>query len=636
MERNTYYYRVYYRKTPIKWEYDSSTNDAIYEPESFQNDANWTEWTEGVEWENREVIRAILADNRPDLGNVKQLKIEINGVNSYYTLFESQPFDGGVVGRFALDWKRTFINPILNHQLAKVTTTRYTKAKWTPQLRMTDDKLDSYMQNQFIERTMEVTDIESNATKKFSYLWRKKTTSTEDPRPIPLIMYYFFMDKGILYAAPVMQLGKRKKDVWVEVSYGGKQINTGKTNTTNSEDVLNRIASAKLTSSFIGKFFWLNIHMVMNGLDLEVNTNDFIVLDDGANSSETAWGFRVSNQQEITNYMNFNVILNRRFTPQVPREINATEMTYEHLEYTYLRLYNNQFDIPTLAYVNRETISPHIPVKCIQSTITGAGAHGVMDNGRIPNDTDPKHSYVLNTPQESHTFHFSNQLPVPVDTYLQWSNDNASLLSTQHVNKQIKSAIGVIGGLLMGILAIAAIPFTGGFSLAAGALAVGGVTSAIGSGVQAGAESTNIQATFNQARQKYGGNIVSGDGTDFAHLATYLKHPLILTNGGYIYGYNKQPYEIGRLSDEQVININNTLYWFGRKIRTYHPSLRLRDNEDNRVFHYFEFEENDTNLSQSVQKWLSSVNSTGYPVSVKEIIGYIVKFLAKGVRVWKN
>lgn len=571
------------------------------------------------------------------------------GTDLYFTVAEDIPVAANsdsqftTVKTFKLSWKLTFLYQFINkykNERSIYAFKRSNRFKFDPRVNIECPIVKKFMQGKQL-RTIYIQTQISSSNKRWSITDYDGYTVR-----IPAISYYVFSEDGEFTLYPLLdgtvEEAPSRGGVRVQVnSSGGSStyytIKNGDIRWSNTRQHIESYASEKKTSGFVGKFLGLNLSFIIPPTS---NVTSWFATDENGRFKHKYYGVNSFYGYKFDHNMWNGVGL----AFDIGRGVNVGQVidpsdgkyNFEHLRYVDLGFYKNVFDLSTLYWCINGSIdsgstykSQTINCKCLDTQLKGDGFYiTISNNGGQAN-------YLNYVDPEAAVFHMSNQLPVPIDTYLTWSNDNATQINANYTAKQITAAIGVVVSAVIAVAGLAAAPITGGASLGATLAAVGGIGGAIGGSVGLATNAVETASVFNQAEKKYNGNIVSGDGVDFAFYNYYLKYTDNNqggTAGQIIRNPYVQCYTVSYFDDVTLRAINEIVYYYGY-YGTRIENTYLMDRGSSSVS--FTYHEYDVSNSPRLQKLIADF-SNWLPnwINHNEIQKYITSKLNGGVRWW--
>ena len=594
------------RSSYDKWQWNSDDENVAME-----NSVSWSAINQAggirVNWVDNETVEIAL----PNRANYyySDIRIKYSSV-SYYLYFNIEsntPIiynDSGNVTfiyRYKFNWKRTYLTALINswNMDKNVKILRHNHNLWDLFLNQPDPLLKKFEKYEF------KWDYRQSSFGNWSYRLRFYATSSLYTLIAPVIYYAFIFD-GTPYLFPLIVGGVNG----TTAEDAAATLGSGSTPYYNNEILLDKLASQYSSNGFVGKFFGPNMHNIItyktNFMNIERRVNN-----------KALYGIKFTNDLfSAGNDFFLNIPLPSIVSKNLPTTKNSKTLNIEHLRYLKAGICNGTFNLIALADKNLNYNL--IPVKLKFTTIKADGIYCTFEN-----------SSEYGTPPEW-TIPFSTHLPCNVDSYLKWANDNEVLLKQQRTSTQISSILMEVGGAITALIGLISLPITGGAStalIASGAAIAGGVATAA-SGLAKNVQSImDYDAQFNQAKQKYQGNISSGDGTDFAY---YYKYAYTFSS----YSSPSNTFQIQIMPDVVIQEINNVLYYNGYYQPRYWNVDLYHDNQS-KDFLYYKLDANDPSVHQVVGEFVSSWKNNITQHSPEQITNYLIKFLANGIRIWR-
>lgn len=582
-----------------------------------------------LDFETIELVDSISASTTPTC-----IRFVVNGFLLFYTLDNQTPLanpnSNGIspLLRYKLNWKLTFLRRFIMDNKSQVNYyyfKRSNRFKWDPRINTPCPMVEKLMENVTLRKVYVKSTLSTN----------KWTITKWDSYSvyIPCIMYYIFSKNGRFYLFPLLDGTESftPGQAGMKVYYNNRIFN-GNGRAANTRQHLESLASQWKTNGYIGKFFGLNLAAVSQDLGyMDSNNRNFDIETYG---NDTFFGYKFSHSMYNNTGLNFDIGKSVNIGTVIDRTDNR--YTFEHLRYINLGFFNNTFDLAKLYWckfgstVGASYASSTINCRILNADVKATGLYvTISNNGGVAN-------YLHYVNPETATFHLSNQLPVPIDTYLTWSNDNATALNNNYIIKQITSSLSIVTGIITTALSAVATAATFGTASPLTTLTASSGVASIVSGIAGlGTNAVQHNTTFQQAAQKYKGNIVSGDGVDFAYYNYYIKYTDDNqggTNGQIISNWNAQVYSVDYIDDNISQAITDIIFMFG------YPGLRservqLFDRHSTSItFTYHEF---DMNKSRELQKLITAFTSIVPKwLNTNNIYNYITKKLENGVRWW--
>lgn len=557
-----------------------------------------------------------------------------NNHTIYYKLSEYQPTTyssnsdtlGGVVF-YDIDYKFTYLYLLMRDTSFTSINNEYKVKRnnilpWNPSININDEMVERVTKNSNVIRKYATIDLSTKNNISWSYAGILKN----DPEAmVPLIQYYVFADDGDLWLLPVMYYKDTDNDGGVYFSYGSYTENIY---SQNSIKWLNNYASQKATSGFIGKFFGPNLQFLWlemkNNVLAQPNQTKTFNVGKGSNGGNVyARGFKYRYNMFNTEYdfeLPFNI---------TNGNTSANGYTFSHLQQLKIGMYNNIFDFAKLSWceyssTNTSTITTtnRIGFKIIGTIIKTDGIYCLLTNLNTS-----IRNYINYNDKENFTWYFGNQLPLAIDSYQTWYNDNGIALNASRTQNQISNGLGMIGSILGSATGVLSMFMGSNAGLGQG---VGSAWNAISGGVNAGMIEYNYNAKKQQAAQKYNGNI-QGDGTDFSYYALYLSN----TDTGEIYYNNRlQGINIEYYDDKTKKAIDDIVYYYGFEGDTY-LNLNTKFNLSHNKFGYFQFDTSHPLLKQKLNEYIKKYFwPTIFEDTPETIYNYLNRKLSDGIRLW--
>lgn len=589
-----------------------------------------------VNWVDNERVEVFFDSNE----KIDVLKIWTQqGIDLYFVPDHTVPvatnYSSGYISymqTFTLSYKLTFLRAFIARYKNDNDIYMYKRSNvfaWDPRINKPCPKVKKLMEDKLLRTEyMELT-FGSNSWQYYNIYSGAVT--------IPAVIYYVFADDGKFFIYPLLD-GNDSLDGstgGVVLRYRNYSLsgNNASQDWKNNIVNLNKYASQMKTSGFIGKFFGLNWGAVNNPGNL--SWSQWFRCGPGGRFVEKNYGSNYFKGLMFTNDIwthsdnpyNFNI--DRNVNTGLLTSFDDNTYNFEHLRYLNVGIFKNTFDLPTLywcIYGSREnsayTSSSQISLKCIDTQLKGDGFYVTFKN------ISGSNNYLNFVDPEAAVFHLSDQLPVPVDTYAQWSNDNATQIRSNLAIKEVTAAVGVLTSAVIGAVGLLAAPVTGGASLGATLAAVGGIAGAIGGVTSMATAGAGANAAFEQSEKKYHGNIVSGGGVDFSYYNYYLKD---LVNGTVSKNYRMLKYNRCVFDQPTFRAINEIVYYFGYPCERF-TQFYLFGTSGSLDFIYNEF---DIKQSPRLQRRIADFTSI-LPnwCNESKIAEYISKRLEEGVRFW--
>lgn len=596
-------YTLEVRSSNDKWQWNSGDENVAME-----NSTSWSAINPDggirVNWIDNETVEIALPNRASYYYSDIRIKYSSVSYYLYFNIESNTPIiydeNGNVtfIYRYKFNWKRTYLTALINSWNVdkNVRILRHNHNLWDLFLNQPDPLLKKFEKYEF------QWSYNDYLIGSWSYRLKFYPTASYYSLISPVVYYAFIFD-GTPYLCPLLvgnESGPSSYDCAVRLG-----SSTSGTAYYNNEVMLDKLASQYNSNGFVGKFFGPNLHNIYTYQTAFIS--DEIVIE-----GKSIFRFKFTNDVFSKRNDRFLYIsLQSTVSKNLPTAKNSTTLNIEHLRYLKAGICNGTFNL--LALANSEINYNLIPIKLKFTTLKADGIYCTFEN-----------SSEYGTPIEW-TIPFSTHLPCNVNSYLQWSHDNEVLLKQQRTNAEVASTIAEIGGLITTLIGAIMIPITGGASAilatAGGALTAAG---AVASHVKA---SETYDAQINQAKQKYQGNINSGDGTDFAYYYKYAHQTIDGSNP-------TNTYQVQVMPEAVIQEINNVLYYNGY----YQPrywNVDLYHDRQSQEFLYYKLDANDPSVHQVVGEFVSSWKNNITQHSPEQITNYLIKFLANGIRIWR-
>lgn len=599
-------YTLEVRSSNDKWQWNSDDENVAME-----NSTSWSAINPAggirVNWIDNETVEIALPNRATYYYSDIRIKYSSVSYYLYFNIESNIPIiydeNGNVtfIYKYKFNWKRTYLTALINswNMNKNVKILRHNHNLWDLFLNQPDPLLKKFEKYEFKWA------YRYSTFGNWSYRLRFYVTSSLYTLIAPVIYYAFIFD-GTPYLFPLIVGGNNGK----AAEDAAATLGVGSTPYYNNEILLDKLASQYSSNGFVGKFFGPNMHNIItyqtNFMNIERRVDN-----------KALYGIKFTNDLfSAGNDFFLNIPLPSTVSKNLPTTKNSTTLNIEHLRYLKAGVCNGTFNLIALADKNLNYNL--IPVKLKFTTLKADGIYCTFEN-----------SSEYGTPPEW-TIPFSTHLPCNVNSYLQWANDNEVLLKQQRTSTQISSILMEVGGAITALIGLIALPITGGTStalIASGAAIAGGVATAA-SGLAKNVQSVmDYDAQFNQAKQKYQGNISSGDGTDFAY---YYKYAYSFSG----YSSPSNTFQIQIMPDVVIQEINNVLYYNGYYQPRYWNVDLYHDNQS-KDFLYYKIDANDPSVHQVVGEFVSSWKNNITQHSPEQITNYLIKFLANGIRIWR-
>lgn len=537
----------------------------------------------------------------------------------YFRLIKRRPItksDGTTtyILTYELDWKRTYVRRFFqNLSSYPVTTTvlRNNVYGYNIQLNQDDPKLKKF---ENLDYKWNYSDL--------NFSIRRNVICTDTPESgrnsdlVNPIIYYVVVDIGKFWLLPVLC----KDHTRVKFGWRGNYVkNTQNSYWFNMNDRDLAYYSKNVNSeSFVGKFLgpnlWtLNLN-VYSGTSNDPDLKNFT----GTNGEEY---IGIQLRPEMFSYFNYCAYIDKQ-CDEFPSSPNGETYTPVHLRYLKGGVYNNFLNLPALWVDNADKTNRQLIFNIKYSLVKQDGFYHVLKNSGVGNQTD-------------WTFSFSSCLPAACNNYLKWAQVNEPQMKTQVATKASTAALlGLTSIILAFLTAGTSVPITmGAMGLTVGGMSTGAAASVLGAaagamGAAGSAVATDASITAKKDTMK--GNVISGDGTEFAYLPIYLRNTESIYTSYYVT-------QCQYMEVNQIKEINSILYYYGM----YQPRvMTVNSNIANGYagwsgFIYYQFDGSDERLIRAIKEWVArESNKYVFNNAIKDVVNYVYKFLCRGIRVW--
>ena len=580
-----------------------------------------TEFVSSINWVDENTIELYPEQAQNNAYNWSTIIVSPStSMELYFRLKKRRPVtkkDGNTtyILTYELDWKRTYVRRFFNNLGSyPVTTTvlRNNVYNFDIQLNQEDPKLKKFENIDYRWNYSNLTlAIDRSNGICCSTPENGKTADLVNP-----VMYYIIIDVGKFWLLPVLC----KDHTRVKFGWKGYYKSNGDYEWFNMNDRDLGYYSKNVNSEgFVGKFLGPNLWTLNMdaGYVGDANDPDYKFFT-GANNEQY---FGIQLRPKMFSKFKYVAYIDKQCN-LYPTSPDSEYYSPVHLKYLKGGLYNNHLDLASLYYFAQDKTERRLFFKINYSLVKQDGFYHVLENNGIGNQTD-------------WTFSFSSCLPAPCNNYLKWAQANEPQMKAQVATKATTAAILGLATIIMGVVtAGASVPaMLGGMGAAVGGISSAvsmGTIATIGSAANAVSTAATTDATINAKKQTMTGNVISGDGTEFAYLPIYLANQDTTNTSYYV---TQTQY----MEPNQIKEINSILYYYGMyqpRVMTVNNSIS-NGNAGRSGFIYYQFDANDERLMKAIKEWVArESNRYVFNNAIKDVVNYVYKFLCKGIRVW--
>lgn len=614
-----------YEKVTVKvltsqdlWQYMDDGEDIST---GYVGNTNITQYVSSINWVDENTIEVYPEQAQNNAYNWSTIIVSPQtSMDLYFRLKKRTPItksDGNTtyILTYELDWKRTYVRRFFqNLSSYPITTTvlRNNVYGFNIQLNQDDPKLKKF---ENLDYKWNYSDL--------TFSIRRNIICTDTPESgrisdlVNPIMYYVIMDLGKFWLLPVLC----KDHTRVKFGWRGNYVkNTQNTYWFNMNDRDLAYHSKNVNGEgFVGKFLgpnlWsLNYDGGYGGGNLDPDLKNFT----GQNGEEF---IGIQLRPQMFSWFNYVAYIDKQ-CDEFPSSPNGETYTPVHLRYLKGGMYNNHFNLPAMWVDNSDKTDRRLRFNINYSIVKQDGFYHILKNSGVGNQTD-------------WTFAYSSCLPAACNNYLKWAQANEPQMKAQVATKATTAAILGLATIVMGVLtAGVSVPaMLGGMGAAIGGISsavAGGTIATIGSAASAASSGATTNATINAKKDTMKGNVISGDGTEFAYLPIYLKNQDSLYTSYYVT-------QCQYMEVNQIKEINSILYYYGM----YQPRVMTINNSISNGyagrsgFIYYQFDGNDERLIRAIKEWVArESNRYVFNNAIKDVVNYVYKFLCRGIRVW--
>lgn len=207
------------------------------------------------------------------------------------------------------------------------------------------------------------------------------------------------------------------------------------------------------------------------------------------------------------------------------------------------------------------------------------------------------------------------------------------MLTTQYAIKQQNTLFNSLTSAIMLGIGAAATYATGGLTFPLLATIGAGAFGLMRNDRAFSQNRVNLNATIEQAKEKYGGNIISSNSADFAFINWNMTDQI---NNQPPRQYD-EPLTFRYLTDEQKAVIDQILFKFGRYAKKTYEYLDMLSINDPYKFLYFEIDMDEDTIISMFDRFTQLITDNGLcTISREQISNYLLNFMNNGIRIWKQ